>query len=266
VVDNCGSSTLTATSYTGSLVWSNGATTSSITLTTAGNYTVTQTVNGCTSPSGSGVAAPNAMPALTSNLAASIATGTAFAYTPTSTETGTTFTWSRTAVEGISNADGSGNGDINETLNNISGAPVNVAYVYTLTANGCANSQNVVVTVNPAPPVATRGINPLATTNVVTRKKTEISKPLGEQLSDGKLNVQVFPNPSNSYFNLVIKGDPASPVTVRVLDISGRVVEKYEKIASTTALKLGYQLRSGSYFAEVMQGSERKVVKIMMMR
>jgi len=116
------------------------------------------------------------------------------------------------------------------------------------------------------PPVATRGINSLTTTDVVTRKKPDISKLLDEQLSDGKLNVQVFPNPSSNYFNLVIKGNPVSSVTVRVLDISGRVVEKYEKIASTTVLKLGYQLRSGSYFAEVMQGSERKVVKIILMR
>src|SRR4029079_19566409 len=62
VVDNCGSSTLTATSYTGSLLWSNGETTSSITVTTAGTYSVTQTLNGCTSPSRSGVAAPKAIP------------------------------------------------------------------------------------------------------------------------------------------------------------------------------------------------------------
>src|SRR5205085_12097198 len=45
--------------FTGSLLWSNGATTSSITVTTVGTYSVTQTVNGCTSPSGSGVAAPS---------------------------------------------------------------------------------------------------------------------------------------------------------------------------------------------------------------
>ena len=49
VVNNCGNSVLTAGSFTGSLFWSNGATTSSITVTTAGTYTVTQTVNGCTS-------------------------------------------------------------------------------------------------------------------------------------------------------------------------------------------------------------------------
>ena len=83
VVDNCGSSTLTATSFTGSLLWSNGATTSSITVTTAGSYSVTQTVNGCTSPSGSGVATPKDIPSapvvtLENNCASSILTATSF--------------------------------------------------------------------------------------------------------------------------------------------------------------------------------------------
>ena len=58
VANNCGSSVLTASGYTGSLLWSTGETTASITVTTGGTYTVTQTVNGCTSPSGSGIAAP----------------------------------------------------------------------------------------------------------------------------------------------------------------------------------------------------------------
>src|SRR5690606_23508503 len=42
--------------------WSTGATTSSITVTTAGTYTVTTTVNGCTSSAGSGIAAPRTIP------------------------------------------------------------------------------------------------------------------------------------------------------------------------------------------------------------
>ena len=83
VVNNCGSSILTATSFTGSLLWSNGATTSSITVTTAGTYTVTQTVNGCTSPSGSGVAAPKAIPSapvvtVVNNCGSSILTATSY--------------------------------------------------------------------------------------------------------------------------------------------------------------------------------------------
>jgi hypothetical protein len=63
VVNSCGSSTLTATGFTGSLLWSTGETTTSITVATAGARTVTQTVGGCTSLAGSGTAAPNAVPA-----------------------------------------------------------------------------------------------------------------------------------------------------------------------------------------------------------
>ena len=58
VADNCGSSTLTASGFAGSLLWSTGETTASITVATAGTYTVTQTVNGCISAEGSAIASP----------------------------------------------------------------------------------------------------------------------------------------------------------------------------------------------------------------
>ena len=65
VVNNCdGSSDLTANNYTGTLLWSSGATTASIHVTNAATYTVTQTnAAGCTSPAGSGASAPRATPA-----------------------------------------------------------------------------------------------------------------------------------------------------------------------------------------------------------
>ena len=61
VTDNCGTSTLSTTA-TGILFWSTGESTTSITVITGGTYTVTQTVNGCTSDAGSGIAAPKAIP------------------------------------------------------------------------------------------------------------------------------------------------------------------------------------------------------------
>ena len=62
VVDNCGSSVLTVESISGTLLWSNGATSSSITVTSPGTYTVVQTVDGCISDAGNGIATPKAIP------------------------------------------------------------------------------------------------------------------------------------------------------------------------------------------------------------
>jgi hypothetical protein len=63
VINNCdGSSDLTASNYTGSLLWSTGATTATIHVTDAATYTVTQKVGDCTSAEGSGTSAPNTAP------------------------------------------------------------------------------------------------------------------------------------------------------------------------------------------------------------
>ncbi len=49
VINDCGSSTLTASDYTGSLLWNNGETSQSITVSSSASYSVTQTEDGCTS-------------------------------------------------------------------------------------------------------------------------------------------------------------------------------------------------------------------------
>lgn len=62
VVNNCGSSTLSTTGS--NLLWSTGANATSINVTSGGTYTVTQTVGGCTSLQGSGIAAPSPVPVI----------------------------------------------------------------------------------------------------------------------------------------------------------------------------------------------------------
>ncbi|HQG76595.1 MAG TPA: PKD domain-containing protein [Bacteroidales bacterium] len=75
-----------------------------------------------------------------------------FSYTAASATPGTTFSWERLAVPGISPAANSGtDATINEILRNITGAPIAVTYEFTLTANGCSNTQNVVVNIKPEP-------------------------------------------------------------------------------------------------------------------
>jgi hypothetical protein len=47
-----------------------------------------------------------------------------------------------------------------------------------------------------------------------------------------------------------------------VTDISGRVVEQYEKVTAPTILKIGRKLNAATYFVEAVQGDQRKFIKI----
>jgi hypothetical protein len=63
VVNNCDGTSTLSTTATGTLLWSTGESTASITVQTAATYTVTTTnASGCTSLQGSGVAAPKTTP------------------------------------------------------------------------------------------------------------------------------------------------------------------------------------------------------------
>jgi hypothetical protein len=141
VVDNCdGTSTLTASNYTGTLLWSTGETTASITVNSANTYTVTQTLNGCTSVNGSGTAAPKTTP-------------NAPIVTPTNNCNGTT----TLAVSGI--AQGATITWIDDATNHENPRTVSVAGQYSITQslNGCTSAEGsgtaAPKTVPPAPSV-----------------------------------------------------------------------------------------------------------------
>ena len=96
VVNNCNGTSILSTTALGTLLWSTAATTSLITVSSAATYTVTQTVNGCVSAAGSGLAAPK-----TSNSGDTTATacGSFVWY-------GTTYTSSATPTHTFTNVSG----------------------------------------------------------------------------------------------------------------------------------------------------------------
>ena len=71
----------------------------------------------------------------------------------------------------------------------------------------------------------------------------------------------VMPNPSAKNFTLNITGDATAPVILRVIDVSGRVVERKTLIANQS-IKIGDNYRPGMYFGEIIQGNERKIIKL----
>lgn len=80
--------------------------------------------------------------------------------------------------------------------------------------------------------------------------------------SNGKLDVKVMPNPSSDYFSLALSGPADKPIMVNILDAYGRIVEHHQKIMPFTTIQVGDSLSPGTYFVELLQGTQRKTAKI----
>jgi hypothetical protein len=112
--------------------------------------------------------------------------------------------------------------------------------------------------------VGTRGVaEPLITKQTLADQIDDLAS---DQIGKGILRADVIPNPSSTFFNLAITGRNDLPVTIKIMDIFGRVIERHERIAANTVLKIGSRWTNGSYYAEIIQGDQRKIVKILKAR
>ncbi len=81
-------------------------------------------------------------------------------------------------------------------------------------------------------------------------------------VKDEYFEVKVLPNPSTNNFRLLVLSYGLEPVTVRVYNVSGVLITKLDKIPRGNIITVGSEYRGGTYFAEVIQGNKRKVVKL----
>ncbi len=77
-----------------------------------------------------------------------------------------------------------------------------------------------------------------------------------------ELMVKVLPNPSSNYFSLIIQSERQEKINIRISDITGRVVESKQGILPNSIVRVGNNYSKGIYFAELTQGKERKLVKL----
>ena len=201
VVNNCGSSTITATGATGTLTWSDAGTGNPRTVTTPGIFTVTQTTGGCTSLlSNSVTAAPVALP-VTPTATVSVQPGC-------TVPTGTILITAPTGA----NLEYSINGttyQASTTFNNV--APGLYAVTVRNTTTGCISIAGS-VTVNPVPagpatPTASVTLQPDCNTTTGT---IIITAPVGANL---EYSITGTTYQASTIFNTVAPG-PYS-VTVR---------------------------------------------------
>lgn len=81
-------------------------------------------------------------------------------------------------------------------------------------------------------------------------------------ISEKSFAISGYPNPSKAGFNVLIDGISTEKNSIRITDINGRVIEQRSNIASNGVVKIGNNYRAGIYYLEVMQGANKKQLKL----
>ena len=177
------------------------------------------------------------------------------------------------------------------------------SYIFTVTATnqyGCVNTASVLITVvdvrcgnkndkvimchktgsssNPSVEIC---ISPNAVANHLSKGDNlghcpiNTGKTISQQYVDGEvkkielpkeLTVKASPNPTSNFFTLTItSNDVKTDASVRVMDAVGRPLNQFNKVVIGSNVTFGQSYTSGSYFAEVSQGTQHKVVKLIKM-
>ncbi len=72
----------------------------------------------------------------------------------------------------------------------------------------------------------------------------------------------VYPNPSNTSFNFLLKSDSTQAVKIQIYDLSGRLAQEYNSLSPDIIITVGEDLKPGIYVAVVTQGTNRNSVKL----
>jgi hypothetical protein len=78
----------------------------------------------------------------------------------------------------------------------------------------------------------------------------------------GLLEATAFPNPARQSFMLQLKCNSNKPLQLLVFDAAGRLVQSIQNTGISTTLMIGSEYRPGVYYAEVVQGNQRRLLKL----
>jgi hypothetical protein len=87
-------------------------------------------------------------------------------------------------------------------------------------------------------------------------------KPQEVQHELAQLQAEAWPNPATTGFNLKVMSSLQEEITVIIRDLSGREIWRTERVLPNTIIKVGDSWRSGVYIAEIIQGEQRKTLRL----
>ncbi len=82
-------------------------------------------------------------------------------------------------------------------------------------------------------------------------------------ISGSQFSASAKPNPSSNYFTLDIKGRNDAAIRLRITDAVGKLMQEKIIEGGTQQIQLGDNWKNGTYFLEVIQGSDRKVIRLL---
>ena len=98
---------------------------------------------------------------------------------------------------------------------------------------------------------------------LTTQKRTDVDSIALEEKSVNRLDVKASPNPSAGFFTLRTQSVSAVHLQLKVLDMLGRVVETKKNIEANSTITLGSNYRPGTYLVEVIQGAEKRKLRLL---
>jgi hypothetical protein len=139
-----------------------------------------------------------------------------------------------------------------------------------------SNPQNINVSVNALNAHLTNGtsghnncyLGPCTTNCVNTSQENYNGRGVNvnvprEAATADKFTVNVSPNPTSNEFLIRVFSKSKEPITVKLLNNNGALMGIYSPAFRTNYVVVGKNLIAGTYFAEVTQGRDKKVVKLM---
>jgi len=86
--------------------------------------------------------------------------------------------------------------------------------------------------------------------------------PMEEQLGSDKLLISAWPNPSADQFAFVVKGSRSVPVTIKVMDVLGKVLSVRPNVRLNSTIYFGREYLPGIYFVQAIQGKRMVTLKL----
>ena len=95
---------------------------------------------------------------------------------------------------------------------------------------------------------------------VATEKKEQVKQ--NETPAIKEFDVRAYPNPSSTLFNMQVINGSNEATRIRIMDITGKTVKVINNGSKSNVIQFGEDLIGGTYFAEVTQGKNVKVLKL----